>query len=132
MPVRGIERRLGMFDAPGPDGVAAPRGDRGDIDATKTGAFDEIGLAVAQQRVATVNGLDLHRYSVGERRSGQERGQAHGQVRPDHDLVAALRSGFAMEIRATRSQSNISWRGSSPPMFAMRSSVARKAIAAMG
>ena len=68
MPVRGVQGRLGMFDAPGPDGVAATRGDRRDIDAAEAGAFDKIGLAVAQQRIATVDGRDLHRHGVGVRR----------------------------------------------------------------
>ena len=62
--MRLVQRLLGVLDTPGAHGVAAPRGDRAEIHTADARALDEIGLAVAHEGEAAVDGHHFNGHSA--------------------------------------------------------------------
>ena len=80
-----VEHGLGALDAPGPNGVAAPRGEGRDADSCDPRALDQVGLPVAQQGVAAFNGDDLD--TDGTVDDAAHEGQASQQGPSNHDVT---------------------------------------------
>ncbi|MCE2424778.1 MAG: hypothetical protein J4F45_06705 [Pseudomonadales bacterium] len=62
--MRLLQGLPGILDTPGAHGVSAARGDGPEIHPGDASALDDIGLAVAHQGEAAVDGCDLHRHGT--------------------------------------------------------------------